>query len=333
MKPVLALLAAFLAALSTPASAQACPHRGELDDMYCDANRDMVADVPTDAKKLKNPSTLVFTYTPIEDPAVYQNIFKDFLEKFSACTGKKVMYYQVQSNAAQIEAMRAGRLHIAGFSTGGTGYAVNLAGAVPFVVKGNATGPRSYHLALIVRADSPYRTLADLKGKKVAHVSPSSNSGNLAPRALFPAQGLVPDTDYKVLYSGKHDQSIMGVDGGDYDAAAVADDVLERMANRGVVKMENFRKLYTSPPFVTSSFAHAHDLEPALAARIRECAMNYKFTAEMTKEFNGDDRFWPVDYQKDWGVVRQVAEVTGTPFNRAAFDREAAKEAEAKKKK
>ena len=52
----------------------------------------------------------------------------------------------------------------------------------------------------------------------------------------------------------------------------------------------------------------------------------------MTKEFNGDDRFWAVDYKKDWAVVRQVAEATGTPFNRAAFDREAAKEAEAKKK-
>ena len=332
MNGIRVLFAATLAALATGAAAQSCPHRGELDDLYCDANKDMVADVPTDAKKLKNPSTLVFTYTPIEDPAVYQNIFKDFLEKFGQCTGKKIVYYQVQSNAAQIEAMRAGRLHLAGFSTGGTGYAVNLAGAVPFVVKGDTTGPRSYHLAMIARADSPYRKLADLKGKKVAHVSPSSNSGNLAPRALFPAEGLVPDQDYKVLYSGKHDQSIMGVNGGDYDAAAVADDVLARMAKRGVVKAETFRKLYVSPPFITSSFAHAHDLEPALAAKIRECFAAYKFTAEMTKEFNGDDRFWPVEYRKDWAVVRQVAEATGTPFNRAAFEREAAKEAEAKKK-
>ncbi|MDH5263681.1 MAG: phosphate/phosphite/phosphonate ABC transporter substrate-binding protein [Betaproteobacteria bacterium] len=333
MNATRALFAAAIATLATGATAQNCPHRGELDDMYCDANKDMVADVPTDPKKLKNPSTLVFTYTPIEDPAVYQNIFKDFTEKLGECTGKKVVYYQVQSNAAQIEAMRAGRLHIAGFSTGGTGYAVNLAGAVPFVVKGDATGPRSYHLALIVRADSPYQKASDLKGRKVAHVSPSSNSGNLAPRALFPALGLEPDKDYKPLYSGKHDQSILGVNTGDYDAAAVADDVLARMAKRGVVKAENFRKLYVSPPFVTSSFALAHDLEPALAAKIRECATAYKFTAEMTKEFNGDDRFWPVDYQKDWAVVRQVAEATGTPFNRAAFDREAAKEAEAKKKK
>ncbi|MEP7156345.1 MAG: phosphate/phosphite/phosphonate ABC transporter substrate-binding protein [Betaproteobacteria bacterium] len=321
-----AAAAGMLSTAVTSACAQACPHRGQLDDMYCDANKDMVADAPTDKSKWKNPSTLIFTYTPIEDPAVYQKIFSNFQEHLGTCTGKRVVYYQVQSNAAQIEAMRAGRLHLGGFSTGSTGYAVNLAGAVPFAVKGDATGPRSYHLAIIVRADSPYKKLSDLKGKKIAHSAPSSNSGNLAPRSLLPAEGLTPDKDYKPLFSGKHDQSIMGVNTGDYDAAAIADDVLERMAKRGVVKLENFRVLYRSPPFITSSFAYAHDLDPALGAKIRECFVSYKFTPEMTKEFNGDDRFHPANYEKDWAIVRKVAEDTGTAFNRAAFERENAAE-------
>ena len=325
----------FVSALTLPtgaAVAQTCPHRGQLDDLYCDANRDMVADAPSDKAKWKNPSALIFTYTPIEDPAVYQKIFANFQEHLAQCTGKKVVYYQVQSNAAQIEAMRAGRLHIGGFSTGSTAFAVNLAGAVPFAVKGNAAAPRAYHMSVIVRKDSPFQKLADLKGRKVAHAAPSSNSGNLAPRSLLPAEGLTPDTDYKVLYSGKHDQSILGVNSGDYDAAIIADDVLERMSVRGVVKGENFRTLFVSPPFVTSSFAYAHDLDPVLAAKIKSCFMNYKFTPEMTKEFNGDDRFHAADFQRDWAVVRKVAEDTGTVFNRAAFDRENAVAAEGKKK-
>ena len=99
-------------------AADACKHRGELDTMYCDDNNDMVADPPADAKKWKNPSTIVFTYTPVEDPAVYENIFKPFTTHLAKCLDKKVVFYQVQSNAAEIEAMRSGRLHVAGFSTG-----------------------------------------------------------------------------------------------------------------------------------------------------------------------------------------------------------------------
>src|SRR5262245_12343108 len=117
-------------------AADACKNRGELDVMYCDSNGDMVADVPADPKKWKNPSTIVFTYTPVEDPAVYENVFKPFTTHLASCLNKKVVFYQVQSNAAEIEAMRSGRLHVAGFSTGPTAFAVNLAGAIPFAVKG-----------------------------------------------------------------------------------------------------------------------------------------------------------------------------------------------------
>ena len=206
------LAASVLAFLAQTAFAQTeCKHRGELDARYCDENKDLVADAPTDPKYLKNPSTLVFTYTPVEDPAVYENIFKPFTDYLGKCTGKRVVFYQVQSNAAEIEAMRSGRLHVGGFSTGPTNYAVNLAGAIPFAVKGTAKELQGYNLIMIVKKDSPYQKPADLKGKKVAHVQPSSNSGNLAPRALFPALGLTPDQDYKVLYSGKHDNSITGV--------------------------------------------------------------------------------------------------------------------------
>ena len=57
---------AMLASLAV--AADVCKNRGELDTMYCDDNSDMVADVPADSKKFKNPSTIVFTYTPVEDP-------------------------------------------------------------------------------------------------------------------------------------------------------------------------------------------------------------------------------------------------------------------------
>src|SRR6516165_8235382 len=98
--------------------ADECKNRGQLDTLYCDENNDLVADAPADTQKWKDPSTIVFAYTPVEDPAVYQNIFKPFTDFLGQCTGRRVVYYPVQSNSAEIEAMRSGRLHVAGFSTG-----------------------------------------------------------------------------------------------------------------------------------------------------------------------------------------------------------------------
>src|SRR4029077_2747918 len=198
-------------------------------NQYCDDNNDLVADAPADPRKWKDPSNLVFAYTPVEDPAVYLNVFRPFTEYLGQCTGKRVIYYPVQSNTAEIEAMRSGRLHVAGFSTGPTGFAVNLAGAVPFAAKGTEAGPQGYHLVSLVKATSPYQKLSDLKGKRVAHTAPSSNSGHLAPLVLYPPEGLKPNENYRPLMSGGHDKSALGVLTCDYDMAGVASDVFELM--------------------------------------------------------------------------------------------------------
>ncbi len=335
--PVINLLFAPLvsALLFTGVSAQAeeCKNRGELDTMYCDENKDLVADTPKDPKKLKTPSTVVFTYTPVEDPAVYEKVFAPFTEFLGKCLTKKVVFYQIQSNAAEIEAMRSGRLHVGGFSTGPTAFAVNLAGAIPFAIKGDAKEFQGYNLIVVVKKTSPFMKLSDLKGKKVAHTAPSSNSGHMAPMSLFPAEGLTPEKDYKILFSGKHDQSVMGVNSGDYDAAAVASDVYHRMASRGQIKEDDFRIIYKSQKFPTSSFAYAHDLEPEFAKKMVKCFYDYRFTVEMQKAFDGADRFFPATFQKDWEVVRKVAEGSGEAFNRSNYDKQTAKEAEAAKKK
>jgi phosphonate transport system substrate-binding protein len=291
-----------------------------------------VADTPKDPKKLKTPNTLVFTYTPVEDPAVYEKVFKPFTDYLAQCTAKKVVFYQVQSNAAEIEAMRSGRLHVGGFSTGPTAFAVNIAGAVPFAIKGYEKDFQGYNLIVIVKKSSPYQKLADLKGKKLAHTSPSSNSGHMAPMALFPNEGLAPDKDYKIIFSGKHDQSVLGVNSGDYDAAAVASDVFERMARRGQVKEEDFRVIYRSAKFPTSSFAYAHDLEPAFRDKMLKCFYDYRYTEEMKKAFDGADRFYPINYKEHWGIVRAVAEGGGEKFNSAAYEKETKREEEARKK-
>jgi len=325
----IAVAVAAATTLSPRAMAQdACPGRGQLDASYCDADGDLVADLPRDPARQKDPSTLIFAYSPTENPAVYQHVYGPLMEHLGRCTGKRMAYFPVQSNTAQIEAFRAGRLHIALLATGAVGFAVNLAGAVPFVVVGSERGPAGYRLYAIVKSDSPFQSLADLKGRKVAHVSPSSNSGNLAPRVMFPENGLRPDEDYKPLMSGGHDKSIIGVSLGDYDMAPVASDIFDRMTARGQVKAEQFRIIWRSDVFPTSSYSMAHDLRPELQARIRECFLGFAFTDEIRKEYQGEDRFLPMTYKETWKPIRDVAEKSGTPYNRAAYDAVAKREAD-----
>jgi phosphonate transport system substrate-binding protein len=132
-------------AMSGPAAAQDCP-RGTLDKAYCDRNGDLVADTPTDPKQIVNPSTIIFSYTPVEDPAVYAKVWDGFIKHMEKTTGKRVVFFPVQSNAAQLEAMRSGRLHVAGINTGGNPIAVNCAGFVPFTMMASKDGSYGYEM-------------------------------------------------------------------------------------------------------------------------------------------------------------------------------------------
>lgn len=113
----LALVISFLSFGNIAIAAEDC-YRGTLDVAYCDRNMDQTADLPLNSDEWVDPSTLIFTYTPVEDPAVYSNIWESFVDHLSKTTGKKVVFFPVESNAAQLEAMRSGRLHVAGFNTG-----------------------------------------------------------------------------------------------------------------------------------------------------------------------------------------------------------------------
>jgi phosphonate transport system substrate-binding protein len=297
------------------AAAQDCP-RGALDQAYCDRNGDLVADLPTDPKKVVNPSTIIFSYTPVEDPAVYQKVWDGFIKHMEKTTGKKVLFFPVQSNAAQLEAMRSGRLHVAGVNTGGNPIAVNCAGFVPFTMMAAKDGSFGYEMELIVPADSPIKTPADLKGHKVAFTAPTSNSGFKAPSAILKADfKLEAKKDYEPVFSGKHDNSVLGVANKDYDAAAVANSVMNRMFDRKVVDRAKIRSIYKSDTFPTTGYGYAHNLDPKLAAKVKEAFFSFPWEGSALKaEFKKEDKFVPITYKKDWAVIRKIDEANGIKY-------------------
>jgi phosphonate transport system substrate-binding protein len=317
-KSLFSLFSSFAAlslALATfAAHAEECP-RGDLDERFCDRDGDLVADAPTDPGKWLDPDTLVFAYTPVEDPAVYKTAWLDFLDHMSKVTGKKVLFFPVQSNAAQIEAMRSGRLHVAGFNTGSNPLAVNCAGFVPFTIMASPDGSYGYKMAIITHPDSGIEKVEDIKGKTMAFTSPTSNSGFKAPSALLKSDyDMLPDRDFSTTFSGKHDNSILGVANKDYDAAAIADKVMHRMIKRDVVAESQFKIVYESQSFPTTGFGHVYNLKPELADKVRESFETFEWVkpngekSSLLIEFekSKEGQFIPITYQEHWDVIRKI---------------------------
>ena len=170
-----AAVAAFIVGCEGPL-AEDCAH-GDLDQRYCDGNGDLVADPTGDPRMRLDPERLIFAYTPVEDPAQFRDVWAGFLAHLEKAVSRDVLFFPVQSNAAQIEAMRAGRLHVAGFNTGSVPLAVNCAGFVPTTMMAREDGSFGYEMEILTHRESGIESVEELRGRTLAFTSPTSNSG------------------------------------------------------------------------------------------------------------------------------------------------------------
>jgi phosphonate transport system substrate-binding protein len=181
---------------------------------------------------------------------------------------------------------------------------------------GTQSGQFGYEMEIIVPADSPIKTPADLKGRKLAFTSPTSNSGYKAPSAILKADfGLEAERDFTPVFSGKHDNSVIGVANKDYDAASIANEVMKRMVERKVVDPAKIRSIYKSETFPTTGYGYAHNLDPKLVAKIKDAFFSFPWEGSALKaEFKAEDRFIPITYKKDWSVIRKIDAATGVKY-------------------
>jgi len=306
--------------MTITALAFALPAHAEfaLNERFRDADGDLIADVPTDPDALVDPDTLIFAYTPVEDPAVYAEVWQGFLDHLAEMTGKNVQFFPVQSNAAQIEAMRAGRLHVAGFNTGSNPLAVACAGFRPFAMMAAEDGSFGYEMEIITYPDSGIDAVEAIRGNQMAFTSETSNSGFKAPSAILAAEfGMFAGEDFEPVFSGAHDNSILGVANRDYPAAAIANSVMGRMIDREVVTADQFVTIYQSQTFPTTGYGTAHNLTPKLQDTIRDAFFSFDWEGTaLLEEFgrNGESQFIPITFQEDWSVIRTIDEANGVVY-------------------
>jgi len=221
---------------------------------------------------------------PVETQSSTTQSMDNFLKHAQKETGAKWELYTATDYSGVMNALIAGQIHLAwlsGFSYCQT-YMDSMGGVEPLVAASEPDGSMGYYAVIVVKTDSPYKTIEDLKGKVVARTDPLSGSGYLIPTAAFRAMGKPVDEYFKSPLSGGHPQSVLGVLKGTYDAAFTwtsnNDNIgnLRAMMNRGLLKREDIRIIWTSDPLPSPPVVIRKDVPPELRAELEKLFVRLK---------------------------------------------------------
>ena len=128
---------------------------------------------------------LVLAVIPAENASGVTERYGPFVEYLSQTLGTKVTLRVANDYAAVIEGQRNGSIHLAGY--GPASYARAIVTGVkvePFVTTVNNDGTVGYYSVFYVRADSPYKTIDDLKGKNLGCARPSRRTRSRLTRSI-----------------------------------------------------------------------------------------------------------------------------------------------------
>lgn len=226
------------------------------------------------------PAILRFAYSPSADDIQasnkrYQGL-KDYLGK---ALNMPVDLVQASGYSATTEAMRANRVDLATMGPLSYLIAVQKAGAEALALGGNSAGPLTYRSCIIVRTDSPIKTLDDLirdsKKYTMSFVDPASTSGHLIPRVFLEGKGLDVEKDFrKMFFSTSHPLSLYTVTGGKVDAAATMPAMIHTMEENGKLKKGEVRILWESQDIPTSPVTVRKSLPEAFKKEILAAFLN-----------------------------------------------------------
>lgn len=172
--------------------------------------------------------------------------------------------------AATGEALRFGRLDIA--YLGPVTYLLRGRSArlQPFARPSHAVVGPTFTAVVIVPADSPARTLADLKGGEVAFGDPASTSGTWVPRWQLVAAGLASGRDYTLRVLGAHDAVALAVANRKVAAGGLSRPIYDRLLKEGKIDPASVRVLAESPPIPEYMWTFREGLDPAFREEIRK---------------------------------------------------------------
>ncbi len=177
-------------------------------------------------------------------------------------------------------------------------------------------GETVYYSMLIVPADSPARSMADLRGKVFAFTDPMSNTGRVYPTYLVQQLRSTPEEFFaRMFFTYSHDDAIRAVADGLADGAAVDSLVYDFAVARDPGLGAKIRLIHRSPPFGIPPVVVSPNVRPQLKAELQSLLLGMADDPQGQKGLQtvGVDKFVLIDdsaYDSARDLLAAVGPVT-----------------------
>jgi phosphonate transport system substrate-binding protein len=209
----------------------------------------------------------VFVVHPYDTPSRVYARFRPLTLYLGGVLGRPLRLVIATTYDEQIEMIATGRADYA--YIGPTPYVRARARAPVEILAGEAEqGQAFYQSALVVRADSAIRRVADLAGRRIALGAEISMSSAVAPKQMLAQAGLKRADLAELAHLDRHERVALAVLHGDFDAGGLRLDIAKAYLPRGL------RILATSQPLPPHVIAASPRVTAAEAGQVRQALLH-----------------------------------------------------------
>ena len=256
--------------------------------------------------------TIRLAVTDVEGMEQLQREYGGFVEELEKATGFDVEFTPVNNRTAAVEAMRAEQVDFV------------LTGPAEYVIFAKLTEARpvvswhrpDYFSQLVVMAEGDIKTIADLKGKKVAFGEVGSTSQQLGPAQILADAGLKYNVDYSAEII-KRNVAVEAMIRGDVQAVGM--NLTHLKSVREKFPGQKFAVVGRGPDLPNDILIAASYVKPEVVETVRKAflekgdlLMGGVLKGEDTKKYDGG-YFVATVNDKDYDMVRLMYATVGVP--------------------
>jgi len=258
-----------------------------------------------------NDKTYKMVFVPASEKGD-ESDYKTLISITEKLTGFNIDTIKVTDYNAAVEAMRAGRAHIAWF--GGKTYvkAVEIAQAEAFAA-GVRPGEKDagYYTYFVVKKDSKLKKFEDVKGKVLSLNTIGSTSGDLIPQVELNKINLsIKNKDHfeNVFYAGSHDACLLAILNNQSDVCGMSSRNFEARLEDGTFKKEDVVIIHKSdrvppPPLAYSKMIPIKDRE-----KIKKAVLEAHKYGQISG-YGGKMSHYMEVKDSDYNVLREVIDL------------------------